>query len=179
MRPHDRDAVFSRAASAYERARWWRGARAALLVLPLTAVSLVWSRNPTVSVVIAVALAAAVVLFVRAGGLTARAVVPGLSAGVVPLVLPLVACPSCSTLPTGASLLVCASGGVLSAAILASFALHARRDRIPFAIAAGAIAGLAGSLGCVVVGLAGVVAMAAALLVMTPVALRFAPTGGA
>jgi hypothetical protein len=85
---------------------------------------------------------------------------PPLAAGVIPLVLPLVAMRAiCATPSCGTSCLAaCLVGG---AAAGAWFGLRAASDphRGEFVAAGALIAGLAGSLGCVYVGGAGVVGM--------------------
>jgi hypothetical protein len=49
------------------------------------------------------------------------------------------------------------------------------KDRAEFVVSAGLVAALAGSMGCAILGLGGVVAMGVGLALTTPVALAVAP----
>lgn len=160
--------------SIYERSRLRRGLRTALFVLPMMAVSFGCCGNLRASIVIAVALALLVTSLVWRGGAIARAVVPGYAAGIVPLVVPLVACPACERMGISGSipLAACVLGGLVSGAVVVYYASREREDRTAFVLAGGAVAALAGSLGCVIVGLGGVLAMTIGLALVTPFALR-------
>jgi hypothetical protein len=147
-----------------------------VLVVPMTVVALGGCGHREAALAIAAALAALSVILVWRGGVAGRAVVPGLVAGVVPLGFPLVACPLCAKF--GAAhlpMLVCIVGGVVSGAIVAAYAAREDKDRAPFVVSAGLIAALAGSMGCAVLGLGGIAAMAVGLALTTPVALAVAP----
>jgi hypothetical protein len=166
--------LFERAQRAYERGRIAKGVRTAAFVLPLLFVSFGWCGKPSTSCAIALVLAVLTTVLVWRGGVVARAVGPGFVAGIAPLMIPVAMCPSCSTsgMPAASSLLACAAGGALSGAAVVYFATRERQERATFVLAAGAVAVLAGSLGCVIVGLTGILAMMVGLIVVTPVALR-------
>jgi hypothetical protein len=173
MRPNDE--LLARATAAYERGRWWKGLRTAALVVPMMLVSFGCCGTPSTSCVLAGLLAVLATVLVWRGGSGGRAVVPGFAAGIVPLALPLVACPACASLGVAGllPLLSCAVAGLASGAIVVVYAARERQDhRAAFVVAAGAVSALAGSLGCVIVGLGGVVAMAAGLVLVTPFAMR-------
>ncbi len=68
-----------------------------------------------------------------------------------------------------------AGRGVVPGFVAGVVPLGQPNDRAPFVFAAGFVAALAGSMGCAILGLGGVAAMAVGLLLMTPVALAVAP----
>lgn len=168
--------LLARARRAYERARLWRGVRAAAFVVPLMLASFGGCGRPAVSAFLAGVLAVLVTILVWRGGSAARAVGPGYLAGIVPLAIPLVVCPACDragvvgTIPLAA----CVVGGLASGAIVVYAATREREDRAAFVAAGGAIAALAGSLSCVVIGLGGVIAMAIGVALVAPLGLRSA-----
>jgi len=69
-------------------------------------------------------------------------------------------------------LAVAVIGGVASGAIVVYYAAREQEDRTAFVLAGGAVAALAGSLGCVIAGLSGVLAMIVGLAIVTPLAFR-------
>jgi len=164
--------MLSRARSAYERGRWWKGVRASAFVVPLMLVSFGCCGRLVISTVIAVALAALVAGFVWRGGAAAKAVVPGYVAGIAPLAIPLVACPACATMHS--AIAMCVAGGLASGAIVAFYGARERGDRGAFIVCAGAVAALSGSLGCLIMGLGGIVAMVCGIALITPFGLRTA-----
>jgi hypothetical protein len=157
---------------AYERGRIVRGLRLALLVPPLVLISLGGCGSARASIAIGAALAALVVALTYRGGSASRGVVPGLIAGIAPLVVPLFVCPWLARSGLGGPLplLGCVAGGVLSGVAVARFAKGQGEHRFAFALAAGLVCALTGSLGCVDVGLGGIAAMAAGLAVAQPLA---------
>jgi len=167
--------LLRRARRTYEIARFVKGLSAAALVVPMAAVSLGGCEQRETALVIAAALAVLATALVWRGGAAGRAVVPGLVAGVVPLGFPLVVCPLCARFDMHLPMLVCVAGGVASGAIVAACAAREGKDRAPFVVSAGLVAALAGSMGCAILGLGGVVAMAVGLALTTPVALAVAP----
>jgi hypothetical protein len=130
--------------------------------------------RPATSIAIGCALAALVAVLTWYGGVPGRAAASGLLAGAASLVVPLVACRALER--AGAmgwpSLVACIVGGLGSGAVVARTAAREPDDRALFAVAAGAVAALAGSLGCVEVGLGGIAAMAAGLTLIAPLGLR-------
>jgi hypothetical protein len=168
--------LLRRARQSYELARWAKGLRAAALVVPMAVVSLGGCGHRETALAIAAVLAVLAAALVWRGGVAGRGVVPGLVAGVVPLGFPLVACPlserfGAAHLPV----LICVAGGVVSGAIVAAYAAREPSDRARFVVSAGLIAGVAGSMGCAILGLGGVAAMGVGLALSTPVALAVAP----
>ena len=168
--------LLRRARRRYELARLAKGGATAALVLPMALVSRGECGRPEAAWILAAVLAVAATALVWRGGAAGRGVVPGFVAGVVPLGFPIVACPLCAR-AFGAPLPIaaCAIGGLASGAIIAAYASRQPNDRAPFVFAAGFVAALAGSMGCAILGLGGVAAMAVGLLLMTPVALAVAP----
>ncbi|HWL86737.1 MAG TPA: hypothetical protein VNO21_13095 [Polyangiaceae bacterium] len=166
--------LIERARTIYERARLLKALRTAAFALPLMLISFGCCRTPSVSIAIAGALALLVTVLVRRGGSPARAVVPGYAAGMVPFAIPLLACPLCASLGIAGvvQLAVTVIGGVASGAIVVYYAAREQEDRTAFVLAGGAVAALAGSLGCVIAGLSGVLAMIVGLAVVTPLAFR-------
>jgi hypothetical protein len=169
--------LLGRARRAYERGRARRAARVAGFVLPMIGVSLVCCEKRGVTLVAGTLLLAAAVGFQWRGGAWARAVGPGLLAGALPLLMPLAAGVACGTGSAACARYgwpVCVLSGLLAGTIVVRHALRQQNDdRRTFLAAAGALALLAGSLGCVLVGLGGVAAMGAGLaLASAPAVLR-------
>ena len=171
--------LLQRVRSAYEWGRLRRGLGVACLVVPMMALSLGCCGKPSVAVVVGIALATLVTALIWRGGPLGRAVVPGLLAGIAPLVLPMVAGPGCALLGEGYGarycLLACVVGGLVSGGVVAYLGSRISEDRGAFIVVAGGIAALAGSLGCVIVGLGGIGSMIIGLaLVSVPAAIRTA-----
>jgi hypothetical protein len=167
--------LLRRARRRYELARLGKGVSASALVVPMAALSLRGCGHRETALAIAVALALLALVLVWRGGTAARGVVRGLVAGVVPLGFPLVACPLCARAGGAWPIAVCVLGGVASGAIIAWYASREPKERAGFVFWSGLVAALAGSMGCAILGLGGVVAMAAGLASMTPIALGVAP----
>ncbi len=163
------DLLIHRARRAYERGRLEVGLRTAAWVAPMVAVSLVTCGHPGATLLTGVALVTLVTTLVARGGEGSRGVRRGLLAGIVPLLLPVVVhvmghpCHGngpCLLFPT-----TCIGGGVLAGLGLCLLT----RGRLPRGLGAlapsFATAFLAGSLGCVLMGLGGVVGMIAGMAV--------------
>jgi len=111
-----------------------------------------------------------------------RAVRPGLMAGVVPLVLPMLArsgychmAGACSTM----CMTACIGGGLVAGAILGFTASAQQTDRGRFFASAAIVAALSGALGCLPMGAAGTIGMLTGLLVAsTPLVARAALKSG-
>ncbi len=172
MNPNE--VVLNGARRAYERARLLKGLRTSALVGPMLLLSFGCCGNRAASIAVACALAVLATVLVWRGGAPGRAVVPGFVAGAVSLAFPLLACPACerSVVVGAVPLAACVAGGLVSGAIVASFAAKVHDDRAAFVITAGAVAALAGSLGCAIVGLGGVAAMGIGLTLVAPLGLR-------
>lgn len=163
---------------AYERGRLRLGVLPALLTLLFTLISLSLGREALYSVAIGAALSAFAFLFSYRGGVLGRAVLPGLVAGMPPLLLPWVlrsvghycASGSCHSL----CLLGCVSGGLVAGFLLGKWATN-QKARYTFLAASGSLAAGAGLLGCTMAGAAGMVGMTAALLVSSVPILMLTP----
>jgi hypothetical protein len=167
--------LLQRARARYELARLVKGLSAGALVVPMAAISLTGCGHRHTALTIAAVLAALAVVLVWRGGAGGRGAVSGLVAGIVPLAFPLVACSLCGRAGGVWPIAVCVVGGLASGAIIAACASGEPRDRARFVVSAGLVAALAGSMGCAILGLGGVVAMMVGLVLMTPVALAVAP----
>jgi hypothetical protein len=153
-----------RARRAYEWGRL-RGALAnAGWVAPMVAVSALTCGHPWTTAGVGLVLALLVTASLWRGGDVGRGVRPGLLAGLAPLLLPAVACGHtciggmCVLLPA-----VCVVGGTLSGLVVSGFAFRALPPRPLVLSSAFVVAGLVGSLGCLLLGLSGVVGMAAGM----------------
>jgi hypothetical protein len=162
---------------AYEWGRVRRGLWLGALSVPMTAMSLSCCHSRAHSVVLGAALAVVATGLAWRGGALGRGVVPGFAAGVVPLIFPALAAPTCSQIGGVAGvhlcLLSCIVGGLASGGIVAYAATRVNGNKGAFVFAAGLVAALAGSLGCIFVGAGGVVAMIVGLaIVSVPAGLR-------
>ncbi|MBI3449661.1 MAG: hypothetical protein HY049_12195 [Acidobacteria bacterium] len=168
------DEVILRVRSAYERGRILRALRTSVLVVPMVLASFGGCGRPATSIVIGVVLATVATCLVWRGGITGRAVWPGLVAGLAALVVPLVACKVLESYGIGGALplAACVVGGLGSGLIVTRYAMRERDERALFVLVGGGTAALAGALGCLGAGFGGVIAMTAGLLAVTPLALR-------
>ena len=162
-----------RARRAYEMGRLGAALRNGLLLLPAVGIPLVCCHNPGPTLVSGAALILLVAFCQWRGQDYRRGVGPGLVAGFVPLLLPILAQATGHVCASGACLLfptVCGVGGLLGGITLGMIAPRPRDGRaIPF-VTACLIAGLAGSVGCLLYGLVGLGVMIAGLLAgVTPV----------
>jgi hypothetical protein len=156
-----------RARRAYELGRLRWSLRFAPGVIAAAAAAVAAGRPAPVSCAFAAVLLPLVVALAYAGGSVGRAVIPGLESGAAALAMPLLvgtlgrACfgPACMFL----CLPACVVGGALAGAFIARRA--AREEREPgFVLAALAVAGLTGAMGCTMAGLAGVGGMLAGVV---------------
>jgi hypothetical protein len=158
-------ALAARARRAYEagRLRWAFGR--AVAALAVVAVALVGCPAPGGPAACAAALGLVLTACLWLGGSWARGARLGFVAGLVPCLLPAVlraahACSAamCLTLPA-----VCLGAGVAAGLLLGWLGLRLQGDR-RFWLAAAAATVLAGTVGCLPAGLAGLAGMAAGLL---------------
>lgn len=172
MASSERD-LFQRASRAYELGRFRRAWRATPLIAAVTLCSKLSCNAPALVLGAAAALAILCAALNWRGGVHERAVWPGLSCGVIAASLPFLAqamgmCgrPELMELCIAA----CIFGGVLAGVFIGVRASRLPEGAGAFALSAGTVAALAGTLGCVVVGFGGIIGMAAGLaLVTTPV----------
>jgi hypothetical protein len=168
-------AVRARAKAAYERGRLRDGALAGSFAVPLALAVGVVEQHVLGCFVVGVALAMVIAALHWRGRDLGRGIVPGVVAGVVPLALALVSMKthfciggSCAS----ACIAACSAGGVVAGVFSAWFA---RRSALPRAawVSAGSVALLVGALGCLCVGVFGVLGLVAGLLVgSVPIVLR-------
>lgn len=155
-------ALALRARRAYEQGRLQAALWRAVPLVPLVAWSLGWCRYPTLAALCGSALIALTVAFSWRGQMWGRAVAPGLTAGLPPLVLPLLmrgASEVCmGEICCSLCLVGCVSGGLVAGLLLGRRAAALPEGRGAFLAAAGALALLGGAPACAfagVVGLAG------------------------
>lgn len=174
----------TRARRAYELGRWRHGLRVAPFVLAMVALSVAMGGSPWLAASAGVALLGVAVTFRWRGQVWGRAVMPGLLAGSAPLVLPplLRSAGSCCIDGTCWSfcMLGCTLGGLLAGVAIGIASAAEKDGRAKFLVAATLLAGLAGVLGCSIVGAAGVAGMALSVILSSvPAAavarLRWAP----
>jgi hypothetical protein len=157
----------ARARGAYERGRWRVGIASAWPSLVLAGLCISLGGQPIATFGIALVLAATIALAVQRGRHYARAVVPGLLAGALPMLAGLLACrvPHVCAGPT--CMEFCAPL-CLGAGALAGLALVVRKHRagnagVSSLWVATVIALLTGALGCFFIGLGGLGGMALGL----------------
>jgi hypothetical protein len=161
-------ALQARARRAYEwgRAAW--ALKRALLVAALPGLALLTSSNPLATVGCVVVLVFLVSALLFRGQELAEGVRPGLLAGVVPFVLPIVSqatgyfCSAtvCLVLPS-----VCVAGGVVGGVALGVQGRRPIGAHWGFWISAFSVTAALGSVGCLMAGLAGLAGLAVGLLV--------------
>ena len=152
-----------RARIGYELARMRRALFGFAPVLVIVAVALLFAKRPSSTLGFGVAVFAVGTVFLWYGRDLKRAVLPGLAAGIVPLVLTLCAnhvghaCMGdrCMALCIPA----CATGGVVAGLVVAIVGIR-RRASLGFWIASSGVALLTGAMGCVCVGYAGLLGLA-------------------
>ncbi len=174
----ERNEALALAHAAFERGRARLAARTLLFTVPVVALSTSCCARLSLHVALGLVLVAASAWLAWRGGVGARALPVGLAAGVVPMWLPALASASCSV--TGGcaeGLPACIAGGLVAGALIAwrsGKVAEAKRD---YVLAAGGIASLAGAMGCVVLGIGGVMAMLVALAALSGPAI-LVPRGG-
>lgn len=162
-------ALQARARRAYETGRVLLGLRRAALVVPMAALSWFTCARPMATCIDAVALAVLVAVFAWRGQELGRAVRIGLCAGAPALFAPVLiqlgghACGRsfCALVPT-----ICLLGGVAGGVLLVRWGQR-RGLSTSGVLAAGIVAGLAGTLGCLAGGTGGLVGLAVGLTLGT------------
>ena len=171
--------LFERARRAYEWSRLRRALPAALWVAPMMAATLAISGpEQALRVAAGVVLALLVVVLAWRGGAAARAIGPGLVAGLAPLALPLVTRSMHLCGMHGCLMLcmpACIVGGVVGGVVVALAVRHVSEGRWTFTLATAAIAALCGAMGCLVAGIGGFLGMLAAVATL-PVPMLIAKT---
>ena len=159
--------LMRRARRAYEVGRLSAAARRSVLLLPVIGLALISCTNLAGTLVGGAGLLALVTFCLWRGQDYRRGVRPGLVAGFVPLILPILAQAGGQPCTSGRCLLlpaVCGLGGLVGGIALGLMAPRPRDGQaIPF-VTACLIAGFAGSVGCLLYGLVGLGVMILGLL---------------
>ena len=171
----DDHALCLRARRAYEWGRVRYGLRRSAPVLPLVAVSLVACGAPGPTALLGLALVATITGFTSRGGILGRSVSLGITGGVVSFVAPFLALwlagPAVAFPAIVGGAFV---GGVATGALLGVRAVREEEDLTGFVAAAAVVAGLTGSLSCILAGGAGVAGMLAGIALAVAPALALA-----
>jgi hypothetical protein len=155
---------------AYELGRLRLGALRALWVVPLALIALALNADRGTVLLLGIAAQLLTIGFTWQGGPWARAIFPGLLAGGIPLLLPLVVllvqghdCAACA--PSGILMSLCVGacvvGGLSGGALVGWLA----RGDLRFALASGTLAAVIGAMGCSTVGYVGMIGAAAGLVI--------------
>ena len=160
--------LLERARRTYEAGRLRSAALRTLALVPLPVVAVGCGCQPRVVVMAgSLFLAAAGFCFWR-GGDWRRGAMPGIAAGIVPLLTPTVlhsCAEACRAGACGTMTTACAAGGLLGGFLLAWMAPSPRsRGARPFVVAC-VVAALTGAIGCLAYGAVGLAVMAAGLAV--------------
>lgn len=169
----DLEQLQSRARRAYERGRWRLGIASAWPALILAGLCIGLGGKPLATVGIAIVLAVTIAIAVQRGRHHARAVVPGLLAGALPLLAGLLAC-RIPHVCAGTTCMELCAPLCLGAGAIAGLSLVVRRQRAgrsnaPSLWVATAVALLTGALGCFFVGIGGLAGLALGLSLGTAV----------
>src|SRR5258706_369094 len=157
----------ARARRAYETGRLGSAASRALPLLPLVCLPILCCPDPIRSIACGVALVAVVTCCLWRGEALRRGVRPGLIAGGVPLMIPLVAQATGHLCAAGRCLLdptICILAGIAGGIALGLLAPRPRDEQGVPLITASLIAGLTGSVGCWMYGLVGIGGMVVGLV---------------
>jgi hypothetical protein len=158
----------ARGRRAYEIGRLRAASAHALPLVPLVALATIGCAAPHQVLVCGAGLLVAVTMLLWRGQEFGSGVAPGIAAGLLPLILPVLARAGghpCT--PAGCLLLpaVCALGGLAGGVLLGVLAPRPRIGRVvPFVVAC-SVAALTGAVGCLLYGLIGIAVMAAGLAV--------------
>ncbi|HZN03570.1 MAG TPA: hypothetical protein VFD06_08260 [Candidatus Polarisedimenticolia bacterium] len=159
-------ALVARARHAYEGGRLTSAAVRTLALVPLPAVALGCGCQPRTVVIAGSIFLAAVGFCFWRGGDWRRGAIPGIAAGLVPLLTPAAlqaGAHACRVDHCGLMTIACAAGGLLGGVLLAWLAPAPRSSGgLPFVVAC-VVAGLAGAIGCLAYGAIGLAVMTAGL----------------
>ena len=160
-------ALVLRARRAYEGGRLAAAGSRAALLAPLPALALACGCQPRTTAISGALFLAVVFSCFWRGGDFRRGAVPGIAAGVVPLVAPslcMAACThGCSSAMMSFMPIACGAGGLASGLLLACLAPRPAVEGFRPFVTACVVAGLAGSVGCLAYGLPGIAILAAGL----------------
>jgi hypothetical protein len=171
------DHLERRARLGYELGRLRAGLWLALWVIPLLVVASLGAHAASDRLLLGAALFALCLLLGWRGQAYGRAVVPGLLAGLAPLLLPLALRAGghcCMSGPCWTICMVgCISGGLIAGGALGFLAARQPKQPLVFLASSGALAVLTGTIGCAAVGSAGIVGMLCGTLLASVPALWF------
>jgi hypothetical protein len=157
----ERTELEARARRAYEWGRWRKGFATALWAVPAMALAS-FGCTPHVAYLLAPLVVLSAAAMVWRGGALSRAVVPGLLAGTVPVLVPVVVrCGSLENAPQ-ICLLLSLGGGLVSGLLVSAVEARLRAPRMEI-VAAAALAALTGMMGCAMFGLGGLAGLTAGL----------------
>jgi hypothetical protein len=164
-------ALAARTRRAYEIGRAGMAFRRAVPVAVLVLLSLARARRPEFALPFGGTLLILVAVLIWRGGIAARAVGPGILAGLVPMTLPLLVGVSghgCVECVGGARwplcMAACIGGGVVAGVVVGLWAARLEDQRVRFLATAGLIVALTGGLGCAFAGGMGIAGMLAGFL---------------
>ncbi len=157
-----------RAKNAYERARFMRAISGTIPFSLVVAFAMIFGTRREIGLPLGVALLGLAAFSLHRGGLFGRAVLPGIVAGIFPLLLAFAA-RACGHVCMGDSCMslcvpACSMGGLVAGAGLAWLGLRTKMAPT-FFVAAFGFTLLTGALGCSCVGSAGVLGLFAGLVV--------------
>jgi hypothetical protein len=161
----DEAELAARARRAYERGRLGWSVRRALMAVAITGVALVSCPRPGAPAACAAALGILLAVCLWRGGSWARGARLGFLAGLAPCLFPTAvrAVHACTDRVCLGPSVVCLLPGVAAGLLLAWLGLRSHGDR-RFWLAAATVMILAGAIGCLFAGLAGLAAMAIGIL---------------
>ena len=163
-------ALVARARRAYEWGRLRRALRVSASIGPLVLVSLLVCAVPGKTLAIGALLLLAASGMLWRGGIYAEAVGPGIAAGLGALAAPLLAtmlAALAGSPPDSILAVAYFAGGAVTGGAVGIRAFGAERQQGRFLLSAALVAGLTGSLGCVMGGAGGIVGMALGLVAAT------------
>jgi hypothetical protein len=172
MEPND-DALKKRARRAYEIGRLRRSWRATWLIAPMALIVHPACSTASFTIGAAIVLTILSALFSWRGEAYQKAVYPGLSAGFLAAVVPMLAQMAGLCGESELCALACGLGGIAAGAIVAYRARTLEVHRAQFVFGACALACIGGAMGCALAGLGGLTGMAVGLLVPTAPVLIF------
>ena len=166
----------ARARRAYEGGRLTSAAVRTLALVPLPVIGLGCGCQPRTVVLAGSIFLASVFFCFWRGGDFRRGAIPGIAAGLVPLLTPTVlqaGAHACQVGTCGMMTYACAAGGLLGGALLAWLAPFPRSSNTLSFVVACSVAGLAGAIGCMAYGAIGLAVMVAGLAVGSLPAFAF------
>jgi hypothetical protein len=177
MERNDTDEVVRLARRAYELGRLRSALRVVVFVVPMVGLALLGANGPAAVTLVTGALLylVSVALLWRGKGY-GRAASAGLLAGSVPLLVPMLLRSGASCCIGGGCwsmcMPICIATGLVAGLVIGFRGAQQREHSLSFTIAAMVVAGLAGSLGCRIIGAAGILGMVGGVIAgSTPLAL--------